>query len=339
MFKRLLGILLASSALMANAQEVALNPQHPERYVVVEGDTLWDISETFLRDPWLWPEVWYVNPQIDNPHLIYPGDVITLVYVDGEPQLRVQRGHPTVRLSPEVRSTPLDQAIPTIPIDAVQQFLTKPLVLDEDELENAGYVLESADEHIVTGTGDRIYGRGTSTDHDRYNILEPQDPYVDPDTGELLGHRALYVGEAHIERHGDPATLRLVETTREVSLGDRMLPVREEEVRSHFVPRAPETDIEGKIISVVDGVSQIGQYQVVVINRGEREGLKAGDVLRIQQAGALVRDRFGEEKEKVQLPNEDAGTLLVFRTFDKVSYGLVMEATRAIHVMDIVTNP
>ena len=338
-FKRLLGILLASSALMASAQEVALNPQHPERYVVVKGDTLWDISETFLRDPWLWPEVWYVNPQIENPHLIYPGDVITLVYIDGKPQLRVQRGHPTVKLSPRARATPLDRAIPTVPVDAIQQFLSKPLVLDEDALENAGYVLESADEHIVTGTGDRIYGRGMTTDYDRYNIFEPQYPYIDPDTGELLGHRALYVGEARVERHGDPATLRLVETTREVSLGDRMLPVREEEVRSHFTPRAPETDVEGRIISVVDGVSQIGQYQVVVINRGEREGLEAGHVLTIQQAGALVEDRFAEEREQVQLPNEDAGTLLVFRTFDKVSYGLVLEATRAIHIMDLVTSP
>ncbi|RRQ21834.1 LysM peptidoglycan-binding domain-containing protein [Thiohalobacter thiocyanaticus] len=339
MFKRLLGILLASTTLMAGADEIALNPQHPERHVVVKGDTLWDISEAFLRDPWLWPEVWYVNPQIENPHLIYPGDVITLVYIDGRPQLRVQRGQRTVRLSPKMRATPLDQAIPTIPIDAIHQFLTRPLVLDEEALDSAGYVLDSADEHIVTGAGDRIYARGTSADYDRYNVFEPQQPYIDPDTGELLGHRALYVGEARIESHGDPSTLQLVETTREVSLGDRLLPVRQEEVRTHFLPRAPETAVEGKIIAVVDGVTQIGQYQVVVINRGEREGLEAGHVLKIQQAGALIRDRFGEDKEQVQLPNEDAGTLLVFRTFDKLSYGLVMEATRAIHLMDIVTNP
>ena len=339
MFKRLLGILLASTTLMAGADEIALNPEHPQRYVVVKGDTLWDISEAFLRDPWLWPEVWYVNPQIENPHLIYPGDVINLVYVDGKPQLRVQRGQRTVKLSPRARATPLDQAIPTIPIDAVHQFLTRPLVLDKEELDNAGYVLETADEHIVTGTGDRVYGRGTSKEYERYNIFEPQDPFIDPDTGEMLGHRALYVGEAMIERHGDPATLMLVETTREVSLGDRMLPVREEEVRTHFMPREPQVDVDGKIIAVVDGVSQIGQYQVVVINRGEREGLQAGDVLKIQQAGAVVEDRFAEERENVQLPNEDAGTLLVFRTFDKVSYGLVMEATRAIHMLDLVTNP
>lgn len=339
MFKRLLGILLASTALMAGADEIALNPQHPERYVVVKGDTLWDISETFLRDPWLWPEVWYINPQIENPHLIYPGDVISLVYIDGKPQLRVQRGHRTVKLSPEVRATPLDQAIPTIPIDAIHQFLTKPLVLDADALDSAGYVLDTADEHIVTGAGDRIYARGTTTEFDRYNVFEPQQAYIDPDTGELLGHRALYVGEAVIERHGDPATLELVETTREVSLGDRLLPVREEEVRTHFLPGTPDNEIEGKIIAVVDGVTQIGQYQVVVINRGQREGLEAGDVLKIQQAGALIRDRFGKDREQVQLPNEDAGILLVFRTFDKLSYGLVMEATRAIHLMDIVTNP
>lgn len=339
MFKRLLGILLAFTTLIAWADEITLNPQHPERYVVVKGDTLWDISEHFLRDPWLWPEVWYVNPQIENPHLIYPGDVISLVYVDGKPQLRVERGQGTVKLSPKVRATPLAQAIPTIPIDAIHQFLTKPLVLEEGDLDRAGYILDTPDEHIVTGKGDRVYARGTSEDYARYNLFIPKDPYIDPDTGEELGLAAQYVGEAEVETHGDPATLKLTDTTREVSLGDRLLPVMEEEIRTHFLPHAPDHEVNGKIISVVDGVTQIGQYQVVVVNRGKREGLEVGNVLQIQQAGRLIKDRFSGNEEKVQLPNEDAGILLVFRTFDKVSFGLVMEATRPIHVMDIVTNP
>ena len=196
--KKLFGIVFAAlltSSLIA--ADVVLNPEHPDRYVVVKGDTLWDISTMFLRDPWLWPEIWYVNPQIENPHLIYPGDILTLVYVDGKPQLQMTRGYPTVALSPQVREESLDKAIPTIPLDAIQQFLTRAIVVGEGELEVAPYVVQSAGEHVVTGVGDRVYIRGIEDkSYPVYDIYKPGGPYIDPDTKELLGYKALFVGRA-----------------------------------------------------------------------------------------------------------------------------------------------
>ena len=172
-----LALALALLATAVYADQVVLKDGHPDRYVVVKGDTLWDISERFLDSPWLWPEIWYVNPQIENPHLIYPGDIINLVYVDGKPQLRVQRGKGTYKLSPQARVERLDKAIPTIPIDAIQQFLTQPLVADQSTLENAAYVVSSADEHLIVGAGDRIYVRGSAEDDgDRYHVFRPGEP-------------------------------------------------------------------------------------------------------------------------------------------------------------------
>ena len=209
MANRFLGfvVFMLFSAL-ALADTLALNPEHPDRYIVAKGDTLWDISERFLRDPWLWPEVWYVNPQIDNPHLIYPGDVITLVYVDGKPQLRLQRGHGDMKLSPSARTERLEQAIPTIPVDAIKQFLTRPLVTDDATLESAPYILAMADEHLVAGANDRIYVRGIdNSEHGRYYVYRPSGEIRDPISNELLGYEALYIGDATLQRIGDPSHL------------------------------------------------------------------------------------------------------------------------------------
>ena len=341
---RLLLLALALLAASTHADQVALREGHPDRYVVVEGDTLWDISERFLESPWLWPEIWYVNPQIDNPHLIYPGDVITLVYMDGKPQLRVQRGKGGVfKLSPKMRAERLDKAIPTIPVDAIQQFLTQPLVAEEDILKNAAYVVSSADEHLIVGAGDRIYVRGINADEGRrFSVFRPGDPYIDPETGELLGYEALFLGDGDAERFGDPSTLKLTRSMREINIGDRVLPMTQEEVHAYFSPHAPATEMNGTIIAVVDGVTQIGQFQIVVINRGEREGVDVGTVFAVDQSGNVIPDQVlmdQRRKETVKLPDEQAGVMMVFRTFEKVSFGLVMKATRVMHVGDRIRNP
>lgn len=339
--KKLLG--LATAMLFAAslyADQIALAPDHPERYVVVKGDTLWDISGRFLRQPWLWPEVWQANPQIENPHLIYPGDVISLVYVDGKPQLRLERGHPTVKLSPTAREERIDQAIPTIPIDAIRQFLTQPLVVDETEMQSAPYLLTAADEHVVAGAGDRVYVRGIRDESTSdFSLYRADGQYQDPDSGEILGHKAQYIGDARLNAFADVSTMTLVRTNREARAGDRLRPVAEDEVHTHFAPHAPQDTVEGRIIDVVDGVSQIGQYQVVAINRGAREGVEVGHVLAVYQAGGQVPDPMSPKREPVQLPDELGGELLVFRVFDKVSFGLVMKATRPLHVLDFVRNP
>jgi len=340
--KRLLGIIFA--ALFAGslyATDVVLNPEHPDRYVVVKGDTLWDISAMFLRDPWLWPEVWYVNPQVENPHLIYPGDVLTLVYVDGKPQLQVSRGYPTVNLSPQIREESLENAIPTIPLDAIQPFLTRAIVVGANELDTAPYVVASAGEHVITGVSDRVYVRGIDDkDNSVYDIFRPGGPYIDPDTDELLGYEALYVGTGPVEQYGDPTTLFLAETTREIRVSDRLRPADQFTPVTHFQPHAPKDDLEGRIISVIDGVTQIGQFNVVAIDLGTREGIEIGHVFRILQEGPVIKDMVGGKRnDTVKLPDEDAGLVMVFRTFEKVSFGLVMKATSAIHINDFVRTP
>jgi LysM domain len=341
--KKLLGMVLATLLTAGSlfAADVVLNPNHPDSYVVVKGDTLWDISARFLRDPWLWPEVWYVNPQIANPHLIYPGDTLSLVYVDGKPQIQVSRGHPTVTLSPQIREESLENAIPTIPLDAIKQFLTRVIVVDEGEMENSPYVVQSADEHVITGSGDRIYVRGIENrDVTLFDVYKPGAPYIDPDTGEVLGYEALYAGTGPVQRFGDPATIKLTETTREVRVGDRLRPADRSDPVVHFQPHSVPSGTEGHIISVIDGVTAIGQFNVVALDLGTREGMEIGHVMRVFQQGETIKDTVSKKHgDTVRLPDEEAGVVMVFRTFDKVSFGLIMSATRAIHVNDFVRTP
>mgnify|MGYP003572900249 CR=1 FL=1 len=335
-----IGLFLAWSAWAQS--DVAVNPAHPDRYVVVRGDTLWDISARFLREPWRWPDVWYVNPQIQNPHLIYPGDVIVLTYVDGKPRLSLERGS-LVKLSPEVRSSPLDDAIPFIPLDAINQFLTRPYVIEDDDLDSKPYMVSFGREHLMGSTDNKAYVRAIENDEEiRFDVVRPGDPYKDADTGEILGYEAQYVGNAELQRTGDPATVLMTSVQMEVNIGDRLIPVTEDVAMDSFYPKAPSRPISGSIISVLNGVREIGQFNVVVLDRGEKDGLAVGDVLTINQRGEKIRDLVkwvDNVRTHVTLPDEPAGTLLVFRTFSRVSFGLVMRASRSIHVGDRVVSP
>jgi hypothetical protein len=321
------------------AETVALNDNHPDRYTVVKGDTLWDIAGMFLRDPWRWPDIWHVNQQIANPHLIYPGDVLELTYVNGQPRLSLQRG--PMKLSPQVRSSPLDTAIPTVPVDAIKGFLTRPFVLENGQLDATPYIVAFADEHIMGGAGQRIYVRSIEDSaQSKFEIVRKGGEYKDSQTGEVLGYEATYVGSALLQKTGDPATLLLTSTDLESLQGDRLLPATDDVALSNFQPKAPAQQVDGAIISVLNGVTQIGQYNVVVLDRGARDGLAVGDVLQINNRGATIKDPVtADPKDVVTLPDEQAGMLMVFRTFDRVSFGIVMYATRAIHVLDKVVSP
>lgn len=319
------------------APTVRLNPRHPDRYVVKKGDTLWDISAMFLRDPWFWPEIWYANPQVRNPHLIYPGDVLTLVYIDGRPRLVLERGAGREKLEPRVRAEPLEEAILTIPYDRIAAFLSQPAVIERDAADRAPYILASRRGHIAHAAQSEVYVRGGefAADED-FSVMRIGDRLEDPDNGEFLGYQGQYVGQGRILREGDPATMYLTATEREALNGDKLFPV-ETDFPLRFVPRAPEQQVDGSIIHVLDGVSMVSSYQIVTLNRGSNHGLAPGHVLAVWQAGRRVPDRFGGGQ--VQLPDEYAGYLMVFKTYEKLSYGLIMQAQNEIRVLDKVRNP
>ncbi len=344
----LLSLALATATGGLFAQQgggIPLNPAHPDTYVVKRGDTLWDISALFLKQPWYWPEIWYVNPQVENPHLIYPGDVLTLVYVDGKPQIRSSRGTAsatgTDRLSPSIREEQLNTAVSTIPYGAIAPFLSKGVVLTKAEIADLPHIVALRDDHLVGATGHEAYVRGdVAGENSAYSVIHIGDRLVDPDDGDVLGYEGIYVADGLVRRAGDPATVTLSNSQREAVKGDRLL-VQTDPPPLHFEPRAPDQPVEGRIVHVVDGVTQIGQYQVIVLNRGARDGLAPGHVLTVWQTGKKAKDDSDSRlfARKVQLPDERAGTLMVFKTYDRLSYALMMQAEGPIHTLDKVRNP
>jgi nucleoid-associated protein YgaU len=341
MRKSLLALLLLTAGGLAQAQ-VQLKDGHPETYTVVKGDTLWDISGRFLSQPWKWPELWQGNPQIQNPNLIFPGDTLTLTYVNGQPRLGVSRGASagTVKLSPTVRSTPMSQAIPTIPLEAINSFLFNNRIINkEQEFSAAPYVLAGAGESVVMGAGQNIYARGKFTqEQPAYGVYRQGRTYTDPVSKEFLGINANVIGNAEANSvEGDITTLTLTRSNEEVRIGDRLFPTDERAVNSTFTPSEPSKQIDGVIIDVPRGVNQIGSMDVVTINKGTRDGLVEGNVLAIMKTGETVRDRI--TGESVQVPASRGGLLMVFRTFDKISYGLVLAASRDLALQDRVVNP
>ena len=319
--KILISCVISLLTLSARADELTINPENPKNYMVVKGDTLWDISARFLQQPWRWPEIWGDNPQIDNPHLIYPGDIVSLKYEDGRPVLNLQRGNPrsvtgrNVKLSPTIHSTQNVEAIQSIPVDAIQQFLEQSIVLDKNEIEQWPYIVSSNDGRLMASTGSTIYVRGLPEESKivKYSIYRKGASYVNPKidnekvVGEILGFEAIYVGDAIIEKRGDPASAIITIADREVMKGDRLFPHVDEAITNEFVPRTTNNEMKGRIISVIDGVSQIAQYQVVVLNLGKKQGLEVGNVLGVYQSSYVVRDTTGPIITKDN-PQEDIET-------------------------------
>ena len=349
----------------ATGTNVQLAANAPERYVVVKGDTLWAISGKFLSDPWRWPDLWKVNPQIPNPHLIYPGDEIALSYVEGQPQLSLRRGGETiattgtdapaaapaagerqvpantVRLQPKIRTTPLDEAVSFVPLAAIRPFLSQSGIIDPKVAEKGPYIFGTVDGRVMAGTADRVYVRQLPDDFtSRFTIVRMGTAYEDPDTGDTIGYQATYIGEGQIEKFGDPGVLLISSSKLESLHGDRLVTDNLSLPTESFQPRQPRVKIDGKIIEVVGGVSQIGQYQVVVINKGTKDGLQPSDVLLVMQTKGTIRDRDGGFfTEKVELPDARAGEVMVFRAYERVSFGLLMRAEKEIAVGDKVISP
>lgn len=310
----------------------------PLRYVVKPGDTLWDIAGYYLRDPWYWPQLWDDNPDIANPHLIYPGQVLVLTRdANGQPRLAAGR---TERLSPQIREQPLDN-IATIPLDAIRAFITGPRLVSAKTMSNAPYVVSFIDEHLVGGKGTTVYIRGIGdvdpSTAENYSLVRDTGPYIDPETNEILGREALPVGEVSIDEFADVSTALVTRSFREALVGDRILPLEQQDLVRNFYPHAPATPIEGRIISIYDGVSAIGQYQVVTLSVGTEDGIERGHVLNIFEAGRVVLDPV--KGGQVQLPALQSGQLMVFKTDTKVSFALIMRARRAVHINDYVRSP
>ncbi len=339
MKKSLLGLLGALLFSQAIAEAPILRSETPQRYTVVQGDTLWGISNRFLQNPWMWPEIWHANTQIANPHLIYPGDEIRLVYVDGQPRLVVDSSNRVVKLSPEVRYVDDAGAIPSIPLERINNFLSRSRIMSLEQIEQAPHVISGESKRLVLGKGDRLYARGEfDGDVAVYGIFRKGETYVDPETGEQLGVQAIDIGSGKMRALDKGiATLLMTRTTEEVRVGDRLLTEEQRPLAATFFPSAPEQDVNATIIAVEGGVTQVGQMDVVVINRGEREGMKTGNVLAVYKVGGTVRDRV--KGDMVNLPDERAGLVMVFRTFEKLSLGLVLEADRPLAVRDLVRNP
>ncbi|HEV7609581.1 MAG TPA: LysM peptidoglycan-binding domain-containing protein [Steroidobacteraceae bacterium] len=323
-----------------------IRPDAPMNYTVKRGDTLWDIAAVFLKDPWFWPEIWQINPQVENPHLIYPGDVLSLAYgANGDARVSISQ-YSGARLQPRLRSDPLNGPIETIPFSAIAAFLTKPSILTKEQALAAPHILAFRDRHMIGGNGHEIYVKDLNGALDQsYLVMHVGDPIRDIGSRDIVGYQAAYVATAVVKVPGEVSKAVLTEGAREALEGDRLIS-QQGETSLNFAPHAPTTAIDGQIIAVADGAEQIGQFQVVVLNRGSNDGLSPGAVLAVDQQGALVQDQYRDRPwgkaaygEKVRLPYERAGTLIVFKVFDHLSYGLVIGARGPMQVADRVYNP
>ncbi len=342
-------LLLACAAMNAVAQDVQLQPDHPDRHVVVKGDTLWDISAKFLKDPWLWPKVWKMNrEQIKNPHLIYPGDVVVLDLSGGDPRLRLLRE--TVTLEPGIRIEELEkEAVATIAPNIIEPFLSQPLIIENDELDNAPAIVGAQENRVVLSQGVRIYIDKIGEEQGRFwNVYRTGKVFTDPVTKEVLGTEAIHLGTTNIIRYGAPATAEIAKANQEIFKGDKLV-IAPDELSKSFVPCAPDSQIQGQILSIYGSVNEAGRNSIVSINRGSKEGMEPGHVLAIYREGNLVKNpgyqKAKDEDDKttvpenIKLPNERVGLLMVFRTFDRISYGLIMQASEPVNALDIVQTP
>src|SRR6185503_4597833 len=323
-----------------------LRPDAPMSYTVKRGDTLWDISAVFLKDPWFWPEIWQINPQVENPHLIYPGDVLSLaVGAGGDAHVYISQ-YSGARLQPGLRSEELQGPVDALPYSAIAAFLSKPSVMTQDEILHSPHILAFRDKHMIGGTGHEAYVENLNGSlNQRYTVMHIGDPIVDFETNELIGYQANYVATAVVNAPGPITKTILTEGQREALRGDRLIS-QEGETPLTFTPHAPPGHVDGHIIAIADNAEEVGQYQVVVLNRGTRHGLTPGAVLAVDQRGEVVQDiwnarPFGKDPygREIELPFERAGTLMVFKTFDKVSYALVIGARAPMQVADRVYNP
>lgn len=376
MKNRIISLLLVAGSLVWAAASSAqdLKVDAPDRYTVQRGDTLWGISGRYLVSPWNWPRLWDMNrEQVRNPHRIYPGDVLVLDRSTG--RLRVE----SARLSPRVRAEEISQAVPTIPPSAIEAFTSRPMVLGENELDNAPRIIATEEARVVVGAGNLAYVKGiTKEQGSNWYIYRRGDRLRDPDTGDTLGYLGLYLGEAVVREFGDVTRIEITKSTQEILSGDRLIAVTREAPVFAYVPRAPNGKVQGRVMSLADNLYETGRYSVVSLSRGSKDGLEAGHILALYRSptasryalqtspvfgrtgptGSDARRPYYEERLNVresplyferkvavneadiaQIPDERYGVMMVFRTFERASFALVMQANRPVAIDDVFTSP
>lgn len=336
-----------------------LAPNAPDSHTVVAGDTLWDISQLFLKSPWRWPELWGMNrDQIRNPHLIYPGQILHLVKVDGRARLqlgqRIGGDVPgdTVKLRPQMRISALSSsAIPSIPLHLIQPFLTDAVVFDADVLATAPRIVATQDGHVIVGKDDIAYARGDFRGATDFRIFRTSRPLLDPTTKEILGYEAPYVGTADLIRPAEdrksadgkstdiiPATVQISLAKQEVGVGDRLAPTPQRNL-DRYVPHAPDRPMAGQIAAIYGDALNAGQNQIVALNRGSRDGVERGHVFALWRDGAAVIDRTQGRPQDIKLPDERHGILFVFEVYSRVSYALIISVKEPVKPGDKFTQP
>jgi LysM domain len=353
----LLAVVLFGGTPSGTAQDdLKLKDNAPDRYVVQKGDTLWSIATKFLNDQWRWPEVWRMNQeQIRNPHMISPGDVLVLDRSVSPPRLRFAEGgaeaargtrSDMIKLSPSIYTQPLGAyAIPAIPAKAIEPFLTQPLLIEPGGLNRAPRIVAAEENRVNVGAGSVAYVSGFGASAEPiWQVYRPGQPLIDPDSRRTLGIEAVFLGTARVTRSGEPATVQILDSKQEISAGDRLIPAPPLTI-PNYVPHAPDSTVSGRIIGLYDSLetSVGGRDSIISINRGRRDGLEPGHVLAVYR-NVVIYDqedylRSRSTSKRIQLPPERYGLVFIFRTFESVSYALVMESSRPIQSGDIVEKP
>ncbi|MGV3592174.1 MAG: LysM peptidoglycan-binding domain-containing protein [Gammaproteobacteria bacterium] len=356
--------LMSLSALLwlspVQAAEVTIRENSPAQYTVVEGDTLWDIAGMFLEEPWMWPEVWEMNPQIEDPDLIYPGDVIELAYVDGRPVLRLSRGDApagirTVRLSPQIRREPVVGPIPAIPLDVISAYLRGDSILSEDAFSAAPYVLGDREGRQMLTAGDELLARGPwSEGVALYDIVRKGIEIEDPDGDESLGIQTTLVGTATLNRADfDQASLTITSNEQEIRPGDRLIPSQPSLLDASLLPTPPAFPVNAAIAGIQNGRQVAGMYDTLTLNVGANDGIAVGQLLTVQKPDTAIDDQYtprsgwqkmkdyfrpGNETE-VTFSGEKIASVLVYRVFDEASFGLILDSDRDVRLNDRVVKP
>lgn len=358
------GTRLALAALFAAASAASAAPlicefrtDAPDSHTVVKGDTLWDISAAFLQKPWCWPTVWGMNrEEIANPHWIYPGQIIWFDRAAGRlrlgNRLDADGGAGSLsndRLQPRTRTQGLGKdAVPSIPAGVIEPFLTQPLIIEDDELKGAPRIVATQEGRVFLGKGDKAYVRGELKDNSSFQVFRPGAPLKDPLTKQIIGYEAFYLGTLKLQAEARPGasdvhTFTVATANQEMGKGDQLRAVPPTPMQN-YVPHPPEQQVAAHVVAVYGGVTHAGQNQIVSINRGKLDGLDIGAVLQLYHAGRTVSDStakkgwFGREQQ-VRLPDEEVGSLFIFRTFKHISYGLIMQVTAPVEVGDVAKSP